>query len=366
VKTNGDVQTIHLHISPQMAPKQLAGRFLVVFEDVEDPLEGNSEENGRVGSDSTGIAELEKELQHTRESHQITVEELESSNEELRSTNEELQSSNEELQSINEELESSKEELQSLNEELQTMNSELENNLEELSRAHDDMRNLLNSNEVATIFIDNDLRVRRFTPEATKLVNLIQTDIGRPLKHVATNIQNDDMINEVCGVLENLKSKNKEVRTKKGEWYKMRVMPYRTTNNKIDGAVITFNSIDEQKKSQILVRQVFDMNPGPLAVLDKDGKLVIANDSFSDLFEIKDNNPEGEDFFFISRGVLKEIDLKKMMQKALDSGKSFETADFEMEFEDKKKKYLIQGEIIPETEEFPQMLLSLREKKERP
>ena len=216
VKTNGDAQTIHLHVSPQTEPKPLAGRFLVVFEDIEDPLEGCSEENGRGGEDSARIAELEKELQRTRESHQITVEELESSNEELRSTNEELQSSNEELQSINEELESSKEELQSLNEELQTMNSELENNLEELSRAHDDMRNLLNSTEIATIFVDNDLRVRRFTPDATKLVNLIQSDIGRPLKHVANNFKDDNMMEVVAEALENLKSRDKEVQTQRG------------------------------------------------------------------------------------------------------------------------------------------------------
>ena len=147
--------------------------------------------------ESSRISELEKELQITRESHQTTIEELESANEELKSTNEELQSSNEELQSTNEELESSKEELQSLNEELQTVNAELQSKVEELSATHDDMRNLLNSTEIATIFVDNDMCIRRFTLEATNIINLIQTDIGRPLGHVSTNLSCEGMLDDL-------------------------------------------------------------------------------------------------------------------------------------------------------------------------
>jgi two-component system CheB/CheR fusion protein len=202
----------------------------VVFEDIDiKPMVPGSkpsrhEESAAIAST---IAELEKELRISQESHQSTVEELESSNEELKSTNEELQSSNEELQSTNEELESSREELQSLNEELQTINAELQNKLEELSLVHDDMHNLLNSTEIATIFVDNDMRVRRFTSEATAIVNLIQTDIGRPLKHMATNLSYEEMIKDLTEVLQKLTPRKVEVKTIEGKWYNMRIIPYK-------------------------------------------------------------------------------------------------------------------------------------------
>lgn len=253
VKTNGDIQLIDLHVCPQTMPQELAGRLLVVFEDI-DIAPGQAAaaggEQGGMLTDSSRITELERELQITRESHQTTIEELESSNEELKSTNEELQSSNEELQSTNEELESSKEELQSLNEELQTVNSELQCKVEELSAAHDDMRNLMNSTEIATIFVDNDMRIRRFTTEAIHIINLIQTDIGRPLQHVVCNLKYEKMIADLEKVMKTLIPKECEVQTLEGKWFKMRIIPYRTTDNRIDGAALTFSDIDAQKTVQ--------------------------------------------------------------------------------------------------------------------
>ena len=281
VNTNGDVQMIDLHVSPQRWPKKLSGHLLVVFENVDaaaKPCDPQADAGNDTPAESSRIMELEQELANTRESHQTTIEELESSNEELKSTNEELQSANEELQSTNEELESSREELQSLNEELQTVNAELQSKVEELSATHGDMRNLLNSTQIATIFVDNNLRVRRFTQKATTMINLIETDIGRPIQHVVTNLAYDGMIAALTDVLKDLTPKSCEVQTTNGDWYNMRIVPYRTMDNRIDGAVLTFASIGDQKKTQAmldaskrdmeqvwkLVRNVFDMNPDPI------------------------------------------------------------------------------------------------------
>ena len=321
VKTNGDSQMIDLHICPLKSPGELAGNYLIIFEDIDPDRYDTGNGKGpddTVSGDSARISELERELQITRESHQTSIEELESTNEELKSTNEEMQSSNEELQSTNEELESSKEELQSLNEELQTVNAELQSKVEELSAAHDDIHNLLNSTEIATIFVDNEMRVRRFTPESVEIVNLIPADIGRPLKHVVSNLKYDGMLNDIKWVIKKLTPKEVEVETLGGNWFSMRIIPYRTIDNRIDGAVLTFASISDQKDiqrklentiaesevSQKLVRAVFDMNYSPMAVLDKDGRIIIANSEFTSIFRIEQNDLDTTDLFKQKTGLL--------------------------------------------------------------
>ncbi|MCK7537180.1 MAG: PAS domain-containing protein [Marinilabiliales bacterium] len=181
---------------------------------------------------------------------QNTLEEVQTSQEELRSTNEELQSTNEELQSTNEELTTSKEEMQSLNEELQTVNAELQAKVDDYSRVNNDMKNLLNSTEIATLFLDKELNIRRFTLQATKIFKLIKGDIGRPFTDQTSDLNYPELADDAREVLRTLVFIQKEVPANDGRWFLVRIMPYRTFDDRIDGLVITFINITEHKKTE--------------------------------------------------------------------------------------------------------------------
>jgi two-component system CheB/CheR fusion protein len=211
----------------------------------------DSDQEISAGKSKKIIAKLRQKLQAKEESLQNTVEELQTANEELKSSNEELQSLNEELQSANEELETSKEELQSLNEELKTVNAELENKVTELTQTNTDMKNLLAGTGIGTVFVDLDLNILRFTPSATKFINLIETDVGRPVDHIASNLENyDSLVKDTQEVLSTLIPKEIEVQTENKQWHMMHIHPYRTENNVIKGAALTFRNISEKKKLQ--------------------------------------------------------------------------------------------------------------------
>jgi two-component system CheB/CheR fusion protein len=180
---------------------------------------------------------------------------MQTSQEELRSANEELQSMNEELQSANEELTTSKEEMQSLNEELQTVNNELQAKVDDLSRTNNDMTNLLNSTSIATVFLDNDLQVRRFTPQATKIIKLIPGDIGRPITDLASDLAYPELPDDAREVLRVLGSIEKTIAAHDGRWFTVRIMPYRTLDNRIDGVVITFADITTAKTLEAKLRE---------------------------------------------------------------------------------------------------------------
>jgi two-component system CheB/CheR fusion protein len=202
------------------------------------------------------IAALQQELRAKEEYLQTTNEELETTNEELKSTNEELQSTNEELQSTNEELETAKEELQSINEELATVNAELQTKVADLSRANNDMNNLLAGTGIATIFVDHRLRILRFTPTATRIVNLIQSDLGRPVSHIVSNLPGyGSLTADTQAVLDTLIPKEADVQTTEGRWYTMRIQPYRTLDNVIEGAVLTFVDITAARKLEDALRE---------------------------------------------------------------------------------------------------------------
>jgi two-component system CheB/CheR fusion protein len=262
VRTEGVVSTVNLTVEPILthAREVPAALFLVAFEEVRaDELRAASDggpDSGEVLPQEAGhagarIAVLTQELRAKDEYLRSTQEEMQTANEELRSSNEELQSTNEELQSTNEELETSKEELQSVNEELATVNAELQAKVADLSRANNDMNNLLAGTGVGTIFVDHQICVQRFTPATTALINLIRTDIGRPLGHIVSNLLGyDRLVADVQEVLETLAPKEIEVKTRGAAWYLLRIRPYRTLENVIEGAVITFTEITEQKRAQ--------------------------------------------------------------------------------------------------------------------
>jgi two-component system CheB/CheR fusion protein len=248
-------QTVDITVQTIEEPEALRGMVMIVFTDVASPLEKKSSGRSKTASSgNTRTLELEQEHRQYREALQTTREEMQSSQEELKSTNEELQSTNEELQSANEELTTSREEMQSLNEELQTVNAEQLSKMDELSRVSNDMRNLLNSTEIVTVFLDNKLHIRRFTPGADKIFKLIQGDVGRPLSDIVSELLYPEMTEEAREVLRTLIFSEKQVPAADGRWFSVRIMPYRTMEDVIAGVVITFSNICAAKKLEAELR----------------------------------------------------------------------------------------------------------------
>ena len=231
---------------------------------------------------------LERELAASREYLQSIIQELEAANEELQSANEEILSSNEELQSTNEELDTAKEELQSTNEELNTLNEELHGRNEELSRVNSDLINLLASVQIAIVIISSDLRVRRFTPMAEKVLNLIPGDVNRPIGHVKPNINYPELEQLILESIDTVAPIEREVRDQTGHWYSLRIRPYKSVENKIDGAVLTLFDVDVPKRSEQRVRlakeftdTLMEIIDQPLMVLDAELRVQAANETFA-------------------------------------------------------------------------------------
>jgi two-component system, chemotaxis family, CheB/CheR fusion protein len=250
--TEGGMQLLNVIVEPLPSPETSSRYFIVAFQDIgpaRPRRAGDKEVLTDEQRDET-ITHLEAELRVTRERLQSTVEELETSNEEMRASNEEFQSVNEELQSSNEELETSKEELQAVNEELETVNTELSSKIESLERANSDRKNLLENIQIATIFLDAALRVRSFTPAITDILNLRESDIGREITDFVLRIDYRDLARDVRSVMRTLTRIEQEVSLADGTAaYMMRILPYRTTQNVIDGVVITFIDITERKRA---------------------------------------------------------------------------------------------------------------------
>jgi two-component system CheB/CheR fusion protein len=259
IEDKGDKQYVDVLIQPLNEPEALRGMVLIVFFDVAAPKRKKpADSDNQALVEDARLIELANDLQQSREEAKSTREEMQSSQEELKSTNEELQSTNEELQSTNEELTTSKEEMQSMNEELQTVNHELQAKVTELYRASNDMRNLLDSTEIATLFLDDALRVRRFTAQTRRVYKLIPGDTGRLITDIVTDLQYPTMAQDAQQVLRSLVFSEKDVPTADERWFKVRIMPYRTHENRIDGLVMTFFDITQAKKleAELIATQI--------------------------------------------------------------------------------------------------------------
>ncbi len=256
VGINGAPRIVDLTVQPLAEPVALRGMVMIVFTDVASPPAPKRTGRGKAVPGGTArLLELEQEVRHLNEVLQSTREEMQSSQEELKSTNEELQSTNEELQSTNEELTTSREEMQSLNEELQTVNAEQQFKMDELARLNSDMRNLLNSTEIVTVFLDRELNLRRFTSGANRLFKLLPGDVGRPLSDITSDLLYPELTEVAGEVVRSLLFSEKQVPTTDGRWFSVRIMPYRTVADVIDGVVITFAEITAAKKLESILRE---------------------------------------------------------------------------------------------------------------
>jgi two-component system CheB/CheR fusion protein len=258
VATDSGEETLDLRVEPVTTPPSAKGLALVIFEPtgtvslaVPPPKEKHAQPTDDDSSRDLMIKQLEEQLRITNEQLQGTIERMETANEELKSSNEELMSMNEEFQSTNEELETSKEELQALNEELVTVNAELQNKVDELGQTNSDMQNFMASTDIATIFLDRQFRVKRFSPAMAKLFNLLVTDVGRPLQHFTGIINYPDLQEDAQKVLDNLSPIERELfDEQRKHYYMVRVLPYRTMEDVIDGVVVTFVDFTERKKME--------------------------------------------------------------------------------------------------------------------
>ena len=374
VKTNGSFRSVRLTVNKVTEPESIRGMLLVTFELGKKPAPP-SKPTGRAHKlPPEFVTALERELQFTKETLQSTVEQLESSNEELKSTNEEMQSTNEELQSVNEELETSKEEMQSLNEELQTVNAQLQAKVDDLGQANDDMQNLLNSTEIATIFLDQEFRIKRFTAEATKLINLIPSDVGRPIADLASNLDYDQLEADATEVMRKLGSREREVRTKKGAWRQVRISPYRTTENVIDGLVITFVDINRLKNAEAAIQgarayaeSIVATIREPLVVLDADLRIVSANRAFAKTFGVSLKKIEGQIIYEVNDGQWNIPRLRKLLEEILPRNTTLEDFEVTHTFQGLgPKTFLINARRLERETGTPGMILLALEDKSPP
>ena len=361
---------INIEVIPVKEPAGLRRFYLVVFQDVTEAtkpgkLKPAGKSMGVAAGGEKRVAELERELSATKEYLQSVIEQQEGSNEELRSASEEIQSSNEELQSINEELETAKEELQSVNEELQSVNEELESRNLELSVVNNDLNNLVNSVNIPIVIVGRDLRIRRFSPQAEKTLNLIVGDVGRPIGNIKPNFPGLMLERMVDEVVDTVTSRELEAADNDGYWYSVRIRPYKTIDNKIDGAIIAFIDINEVKRSYELANTSRDYAEAviaamrhPLLVLDENLRVISASAAYYDAFKVTAKDTIGNLLYRLGNGQWGVPKLRNMLEDVLQKQSIFDDFELEHVFETiGAKKVCVSGRQIPAGVNRPALVL---------
>src|SRR5204863_1781120 len=336
--------------------------YMITFEEtVSGPPE--SAQAAGAGAEET-ILHLESELRSAREQSQTTLEELET-------TNEELQSANEEFQSTNEELETSKEELQSFNEELETVNSELSRKVAELDTANSDLQNLLNSTQIATVFLDMDARIKNFTPAAGAIFRLIPGDIGRPITDMAAiQLPKVNLVNDIKEVLRTLEMRERPLTASHGQRYQMRILPYRTINNAIEGVVITFVNMTqiveaEQRAvhAQLYADSVVETIHEPLIVLDTYMRVKSANQAFYDTFRVSEEATVGKVLYELGNRQWDSPDLRRLLNEVLPTNSLVKDFRVEHRFPGLGRRVMLLNakKIGEDKERAPLILLSIED-----
>ena len=284
VGTNGGTKIVDLTVRLIEKPDSPKNMVMIVFSDVAKKTPEDSDQNPVADVHDSKLDSLTEKLKEAREEIITIREEMQTSEEELKSTNEEMQSANEEMQSTNEELTTSKEEMQSLNEELQTVNHELQSKVTDLSQANNDMKNLLNSTDIATLFLDDELNIRRFTNRTSSIIKLIASDVGRPITDIVTELQYPELVDDAREVLNTLVFSEKQVSASNSRWFMVKIMPYRTQENRINGLVITFTDITVAKKLEESLLEIeksyrclIDTMPVGIIVQQAEGSIKMTN-----------------------------------------------------------------------------------------